>query len=156
MSSRGSITWDSQRNWYTSSNHWLASLPNTSKNTQHFVQQIHSKRLESGEVMTSFDVKALFTSVPVDPSIHIAQQKLAQDSTLPQRSNMSIQIVTFLEFCLKNTYLKTLTSSSKANFMNRSMVLPWVPPSVPSWPTCSWKSLRLKPLVPTPTHPLCG
>ena len=55
--------------------------------------------------MTSFDVKALFTSMPVDPSIHIVQQKLAQDSTLPQRSNMSIpQIVTLLEFCLKNTY----------------------------------------------------
>ena len=44
------------------------------KNTQHFVQQIHSKRLEAGEVMTSFDVKALFTSVPVDRSIHIVQK----------------------------------------------------------------------------------
>ena len=73
--------------------------------TQHFVQQIHSKRLEPGEVMTSFNVKALFTSVPVVPSIHIVQQKLVQDSTLPQRSNMSIQqIVILLELCLKNTY----------------------------------------------------
>ena len=79
--------------------------PHHLKNAQHFVQQIHSKRLGPGEVMTSFDVKDLCTTVPVDPSIHIVQQKLAQDPTLPQRSNMSIQqIVTLLEFCLKNTY----------------------------------------------------
>ena len=74
------------------------------KNTQHFVQQIHSKRLEPGEVMTSFNVKALFNlsaSWPLHPHI----QRLAQDPTLPQRSNMSIPyIVTLLDFCLKNTY----------------------------------------------------
>ena len=45
------------------------------KNAQHFVQQIHNKRMEPGEVMISYNVKALFTSVPVDPSIHIGQQK---------------------------------------------------------------------------------
>ena len=56
--------------------------------------------------MTSYDVKALFTSVPLDPSIHIVQQKLSQDPTLHQRTSMSIQnIVTLLEFCLKNTYV---------------------------------------------------
>ena len=31
--------------------------------------------------------------------------------------------------------------------MNRSMVQPWDPPSAHSLPTCSWKSLRLKPLT---------
>ena len=29
--------------------------------------------------MTSYDVKALFTSVPVDPSINIVKQKLLKD-----------------------------------------------------------------------------
>ena len=38
-------------------------------------------------------------------SIHTVQQKLTQDPTLQQRTNMSIQnIVTLLEFCLKNIY----------------------------------------------------
>ena len=55
--------------------------------------------------MTSYDVKALFTSVPVDPSIHIVQQQLVQDPTLQQRTSMSIQnIATLLEFYLKNTH----------------------------------------------------
>ena len=61
--------------------------------------------LEPGEVMASFDVKALFTSVPVDTSIQIVQQKLQQDPTLQNRTSMSIpHIISLLEFCLKNTY----------------------------------------------------
>ena len=79
--------------------------PDHLKYTQHFIQQLQNKRLDPDEVITSFDVKAVFTSVPVDPSILTVKQKLAQDPTLPQRTSMSIQqIVTLLEFCLKNTY----------------------------------------------------
>ena len=79
------------------------------------------------EVISSYDVKALFTSVPVGPSITIVKQRLTQDPILPQRTQMSIpQIATLMEFCLKIP-----TSSSRVSIMNRSMVQPWVPPSVP-------------------------
>ena len=62
--------------------------------------------LESGEVITSFDVNALFTSVPVQPAIQIAKERLQQDNTLPQRTSISIpQITSLLEFCLTNTYI---------------------------------------------------
>ena len=38
-------------------------------------------------------------------SIQIVKQRLQQDSTLPQRTSMSIQqTTTLLEFCLTNTY----------------------------------------------------
>ena len=61
--------------------------------------------MEPGETITSFDVKALFTSVPVQPAIQIVKQRLQQDNTLPQRTNMSIQqIISLLEFCLSHTY----------------------------------------------------
>ena len=61
--------------------------------------------MEPGEVITSFDVKALFTSVPVRPARQIVKQRLQQDNTLPQRTCMSItQITSLLEFCLTNTY----------------------------------------------------
>ena len=80
------------------------SISHHLKNTKHFIENIQKVKLKPGEVTTSYDVKALFTSVPVDPSISIVKQKLHQDPTLPQRTNMSIQqIVTLLEFCLKNT-----------------------------------------------------
>ena len=59
-----------------------------------------------GETITSFDVKALFISVPVQPAIQIVKQRLQQDNTLPQRTSMSIQQITSLvEFCLSHTYL---------------------------------------------------
>ena len=88
---------------------------------------IQIKRPEAGEVIMSYDVKALFTSEPVDPSIHIVQHKFSQDPTLHQRTSMSIQnIVTFLELSLKK-----LTSSSKVSIMNRYVVLPWAPPISP-------------------------
>ena len=61
--------------------------------------------MEPGEVITSFDVKALFTSVPVHPAMQTVKQRLQQDTTLPQRTSMSIpQITSLLEFCLTNTY----------------------------------------------------
>ena len=75
------------------------------KNTQHFIQQLQGKNLEAGEIITSYDVKVLFTSVPVQPSIQIVKQRLQQYTTLPQRTSMSIaQITSLLEFCLTHTY----------------------------------------------------
>ena len=41
-------------------------------------------KLQPGQVISSYDVKALFTSVPVDPAINIVKQRLTQDPTLPQ------------------------------------------------------------------------
>ena len=59
---------------------WLAS-PHYLKSIQHFVQHIKEVKLEPGEVMTSYDIKALFTSVPLDPSINIVK-KVQQDPLL--------------------------------------------------------------------------
>ena len=105
MSCRGSITYRVAKELVYIIKPLVGKSPYHLKNMHHFVQQIQNKRLEPGEVMTSYDVKALFTCVPVEPSIHIVQQKLTQHPTLQQRTSMSIQnIVTLLEFCLKNTY----------------------------------------------------
>ena len=54
----------------------VGQSPHHLKNTQHFIQHIKEVKLEPGEVMTSYDVKALFTSVPMDLSINIVKQKL--------------------------------------------------------------------------------
>ena len=92
------------RSLHTSSKPLLGQSPHHLKNT-HFIQQLQGKKLEPGEVISSFDVKALFTSVPVQPAIQIVKQRLQQDNTLPQRISMSIpQITSLLEFCLTNTY----------------------------------------------------
>ena len=105
VSSRGSITYGVAKELSYIIKPLVGQSPHHLKNTQHFIQQLQGKRLEPGEVITSFDVKALFTSVPIQPSIQIVKQRLQQDTTLPQRTCMSIpQIITLLEFCLTNTY----------------------------------------------------
>ena len=56
--------------------------------------------------MDSYDIKALFTSVPMDLALAIFQNRLQQDCLLPHRTSMSVpQIITLLVFCLKNTYI---------------------------------------------------
>ena len=53
----------------------------------------------------SFDVKALFTSVPIQSAIHVIQKLLEEDQDLKQRTSMSVNhIISLLEFCLGSTY----------------------------------------------------
>ena len=104
VSSRESITYGVAKELVHIIKPLVGQSPHHLKNTQHFIQQLKGKKLEPGEVITSFDVKALFTSVQVHPAIQIVKQRLQQDNTLPQRTSMSIpQITSLLEFCLSNT-----------------------------------------------------
>ena len=55
--------------------------------------------------MSSYDVKALFTLVPVDSALDIIHGRLQQDLQLTSRTFLSIHnIVTLLEFCIKSTF----------------------------------------------------
>ena len=105
VSSRGSITYGVAKELSHIIKPLVGQSPHHLKNTQHFIQQLQGIRLQAGESITSYDVKALFTSVPVQPSIQIVKHRLQQDTTLPQRTSMSIpQITSLLEFCLTHTY----------------------------------------------------
>ena len=44
-------------------------IPSFVKNSQHFVEMIREMKLEENEVLESFDVKSLFTNVPVDKEL---------------------------------------------------------------------------------------
>ena len=71
--------------------------------TQDFVEQARQIKLEPGECLSSYDVSALFTSVPVDPALNIIKDLLDKDTTLKERTVMEVgDIILLLEFCLKN------------------------------------------------------
>ena len=75
-----------------------------STNTMDFVQYIRCIHLQQDEYIISYDVKALFTSVPIRPSINIIKKHLEQDKELQQRTMLTVNdIMCLLEFCLKNT-----------------------------------------------------
>ena len=53
--------------------------------------------------MSSYNVKAPFTSVPVD--LNIIHNMLQQDTTMPSKTPFSIaSIMPLLRFCLKSTF----------------------------------------------------
>ena len=53
----------------------------------------------------SYNVKALFISVPIQPAIDIIRKLLEEDGELQQRTSMSVSHITcLLEFCLRSTY----------------------------------------------------
>ena len=81
------------------------TFPHRIRNTQDSVDQIKSIILGEEKCITSYDVKDLFTSVPVDHAIPIIRLKLGQDMQLYLRTHISIQhIITLLEFFLENIY----------------------------------------------------
>ena len=74
-------------------------------NSQEFAEEIRNIKLERGKCLTSFDVTALYTSIPVTDALEVIKRRLEQDTGLPRRTTWSSEnILKLLEFCLVNTY----------------------------------------------------
>ena len=70
-------------------------------------QQVRGIKLQPEECVTSYDVSALFTSVPLESAIIIIRNKLELDPELHNRTTMKVEHITILlEFCLKTTYFQ--------------------------------------------------
>ena len=61
------------------------------KNTQDFLDSIKGIHLEKDQCMMSYDVKALFTSVPTKKASNIIKQMLEEDQELSQRTALTIE-----------------------------------------------------------------
>ena len=73
-------------------------------NTRDFIDHIKDIRLRQGECIMSYDVTALFTSVPIQPVLNIIKQRLTEEKDLQTRTSMTIKhIISLLEFCLNST-----------------------------------------------------
>ena len=58
-------------------------------NTMDFVEQLKEVRLKKEESMVSYDVTALFTSVPIPPALQIIEEKLIKDKR-PRAENQHV------------------------------------------------------------------
>jgi hypothetical protein len=68
-------------------------------NSSAFSQQIRHRQIADDEVMISFDVVSLFTSIPTKLALQVIKQRLQQDISLTQRTDISITNITkLLEF----------------------------------------------------------
>ena len=79
-------------------------VPHHINSAQDFVEQVKHITLAPEECLSSYDVSALFTLVPIDPALNIIKELLEKDHTFKDRTVMSVNdIILLLEFCLKNT-----------------------------------------------------
>ena len=82
-------------------------FPHHIKNTGDFIEHIKDVTLQANETITSYDVSALFTSVPIEAAINIIQRRLELDQELHSRTTMKVKHITSpLEFGLKTTYFQ--------------------------------------------------
>ncbi len=105
VASRGSVTYQVARHLAHILSPLVTRNPHILKNSAELVKLMSPIQLEEDDVMVSFDVTALFPSVPVDRSLEVVQDLLEKDNTLTDRTNISIShIIELLESCLRLTY----------------------------------------------------
>ena len=105
VSSCGSVTYGVAKELAKILKPLVGKSPHHINSTQDFVEQFKHITLAPGECLSSYDVSALSTSVPVDPALNIIKDLLEKDHTPKERTVMEVRdIILLLEFCLKNTY----------------------------------------------------
>ena len=122
ISSIGSVTHATAKEFSRILKPFVGRSPHHVMNNMDFIESINGIQLQPVECMASYDVEALFTSVPVESAISIIKKHLEEDKELHQRTAMTVeQISCMLEFCLNTTYF---TFQGKI-CMNRSKELLW-------------------------------
>ena len=105
VSSIGSVTYETVKELSRILKPLVGRSPHHVKNNQDFIHRLEEIKLEPEECMMSFDVKALFTSISIQPALKIIKKLLEEDKNLHHRTTMSVNhIYCLLEFCLTNTY----------------------------------------------------
>ena len=75
------------------------------KNAPHFVEKVNKLKVPDSTIMVNFDVKSLFTNVPILEALHVIRRQLESDDTLSSRSTMNTSsIIELLHICLTTTY----------------------------------------------------
>ena len=112
VSSIGAVTYQTSKDLSRILKPLMGKSTHHIHNNQDFLEHLKGIKLASDEVMMSYDVKALCTSVPIKPALDVIEKLLKQDTSLQSRTSMATQhIMDLLEFYMRSTYF-TLRGSS--------------------------------------------
>jgi hypothetical protein len=105
VSSCGSITYNSAKFVADILSPLVGTTDRHLKNSADLVDKLSNIQVSDDECLVSYDVTALFTSVPVDESLRVIHDLLVNDASLSDRTKLSPQQITdLLSVCLKTTY----------------------------------------------------
>ena len=105
ISSRGSATYETAKELAKILKLLVGRSPYHVQNNKDFLDSIKNIKIQPDECIMSYDVSALFTSIPIEPAIKIIQKYLKDDLDLSNRTSVTVKHITcLLDFCLKNTY----------------------------------------------------
>ncbi|XP_072051687.1 uncharacterized protein [Amphiura filiformis] len=83
----------------------VGKTPHHIKNSQAFVDTVKDIKLEQNEIITSYDVSALFTSIPPDDVLKAVTNSLINDPNLSERTNLNVeQLSELVDICLNTAY----------------------------------------------------
>ena len=86
LSSRGPFTYEVAKVLAKILKPLVGKSPHHICSTQDFVEQANKVTLLPGEWLSSYDVTALFTSVPIELALGIIKDLLEKDNTLKERT----------------------------------------------------------------------
>ena len=105
ISKRGSATCETTKELAKILKPLVGSSPHHVQNNKGFLDSIRKNKIKPDECIMSYDGRAVFTPIPIEPAINIIEKHLKEDTDLHNRTNMKIQhIISLLRFCLNNSY----------------------------------------------------
>ena len=81
----------------------LAKSQYTIESTKDFIQRLKGKKIEVGYKMVSFDVKSLFTNVPLDFTINLILDKIYKEKVISTKLNRN-ELLQLLNLCTKGMH----------------------------------------------------
>ena len=104
VATRGSATYNLEKHLAKILRPLVGSSERYIKDTAHLVESLKDIKLVEDEILVSFDVKSLFTSIPVNETIEICRERLEKDETLEERTKMDVPtIIQLLRLCVNST-----------------------------------------------------
>ena len=105
VSSIGSVTYTTSKHLSVILNCVKGKNGYAVKNSEDFAEKVRNKLIPPGYVHVSFDVKSLFTCIPVDYALRVIRKKLMSDESWKEKTELTLEnVLSLLEFCLTTTY----------------------------------------------------